>query len=183
VIFLDNHDMTRIHSSLGESIPKTKMAYAWLYTCRGIPQLYYGSEILMKGISNPDGWVRLDFPGGWAGDKKNAFTEQGLSKEEADFLHYVQKLGAYRTSSSAIKTGEMMQYLPEDGLYVYFRYDSTSTVMCVMNTDTKLREVNFSKYAERTHTFTGGKDIISGNKIGSQFSIPAMSMQVIELTK
>ena len=61
VTFLDNHDMTRIHSSLGESIPKTKMAYAWLYTCRGIPQLYYGSEILMKGISNPDGWVRLDF--------------------------------------------------------------------------------------------------------------------------
>lgn len=183
VIFLDNHDMTRIHSSLGESIPKTKMAYAWLYTCRGIPQLYYGSEILMKGISNPDGWVRLDFPGGWADDKKNAFTEQGLSKEEADFLHYVQQLGAYRTSSSAIKTGEMMQYLPVDGLYVYFRYDSTSTVMCVMNTDTKAREVDFSKYAERTHSFTGGKEIISGNKIGSQFSIPAMCMQIIELTK
>jgi glycosidase len=183
VIFLDNHDMTRIHSSLGESIPKTKMAYAWLYTCRGIPQLYYGSEILMKGISNPDGWVRLDFPGGWAGDKKNAFTEQGLSVEEADFLHYVQKLGAYRSNSSALKTGKMMQYLPEDGLYVYFRYDNNNTVMCVMNTDNKAREVNFAKYAERTHTFTTGKDIITGNKIGAQFTIPAMSMQVIELTK
>jgi glycosidase len=183
VIFLDNHDMTRIHSSLGESIPKTKMAYAWLYTCRGIPQLYYGSEILMKGISNPDGWVRLDFPGGWAGDKKNAFTEQGLSVEEADFLHYVQKLGAYRSNSSALKTGNMMQYLPEDGLYVYFRFDNNNTVMCVMNTDNKAREVNFAKYAERTHTFTTGKDIITGNKIGAQFTIPAMSMQVIELTK
>lgn len=183
VIFLDNHDMTRIHSSLGESIPKTKMAYAWLYTCRGIPQLYYGSEILMKGISNPDGWVRLDFPGGWAGDKKNAFTEQGLSVEEADFLHYVQKLGAYRSNSSALKTGKMMQYLPEDGLYVYFRFDNNNTVMCVMNTDNKAREVNFAKYAERTHTFTTGKDIITGNKIGAQFTIPAMSMQVIELTK
>ena len=183
VIFLDNHDMTRIHSSLGESIPKTKMAYAWLYTCRGIPQLYYGSEILMKGISNPDGWVRLDFPGGWAGDKKNAFTEQGLSVEETDFLHYVQKLGAYRSNSSALKTGKMMQYLPEDGLYVYFRFDNNNTVMCVMNTDNKAREVNFAKYAERTHTFTTGKDIITGNKIGAQFTIPAMSMQVIELTK
>lgn len=183
VIFLDNHDMTRIHSSLGESIPKTKMAYAWLYTCRGIPQLYYGSEILMKGISNPDGWVRLDFPGGWKGDKKNAFTEVGLSNEEVDFLHYVQNLGAYRTNSSALKTGLMMQYIPEDGLYVYFRYDENSTVMCVMNTDTKAREVNFVKYAERTNTFTGGKDILDGNKIGSQFSIPSMSMKVIELTK
>ena len=183
VIFLDNHDMTRIHSSLGESIPKTKMAYAWLYTCRGIPQLYYGSEMLMKGISNPDGWVRLDFPGGWAGDKKNAFTETNLTNEESDFLHYVQKLGAYRTKSSALKTGKMMQYIPEDGLYVYFRYDNNQTVMCVMNTDTKSRNVKMSKYTERTNSFTSGKDIISGNNIGSEFSIPAMSMQVIELTK
>jgi glycosidase len=183
VIFLDNHDMTRIHSSLGESIPKTKMAYAWLYTCRGIPQLYYGSEILMKGISNPDGWVRLDFPGGWAGDKKNAFTEQGLSNEEADFLHYVQKLGTYRTHSTALKTGDMMQYLPEDGLYVYFRYDQNQTIMCVMNTDSKIRAVDLSNYEERTKQFLGGKDIIAGNKIGAQFSIPAMSMQIIELTK
>jgi glycosidase len=183
VIFLDNHDMTRIHSTLGESIPKTKMAYAWLYTCRGIPQLYYGSEILMKGISNPDGWVRLDFPGGWADDQKNAFTETGMSKDELDFLHFVQALGAYRTKSSALKTGYMMQYLPEDGLYVYFRYDNNKTVMCVMNTDSKARFVDFAKYDERTHNFRGGIDIIAGNKIGTQFSIPAMTMQVIELTK
>lgn len=183
VTFLDNHDMTRIHSALGESIPKTKMAYAWLYTCRGIPQLYYGSELLMKGISNPDGWVRLDFPGGWAGDQKNAFTETGLTNEESDFLHYVQKLGAYRTNSSALKTGSMMQYIPEDGLYVYFRYDNNQTVMCVMNTDTKTRNVNLSKYTERTKLFKGGKDIITGNSIGAEFSIPSMTMQVIELTK
>ena len=183
VTFLDNHDMTRIHSSLGESIPKTKMAYAWLYTCRGIPQLYYGSELLMKGISNPDGWVRLDFPGGWAGDKKNAFTEMGLTNDESDFLHYVQTLGAFRTKSSALKTGNMMQYIPEDGLYVYFRYDNNQTVMCVMNTDTKSRNVNLSKYGERTNLFKSGKDIITGNIIGSEFSIPSMSMQVIELIK
>ena len=183
VTFLDNHDMTRIHSSLGESIPKTKMAYAWLYTCRGIPQLYYGSELLMKGISNPDGWVRLDFPGGWAGDKKNAFTEMGLTNDESDFLHYVQTLGTFRTKSSALKTGNMMQYIPEDGLYVYFRYDNNQTVMCVMNTDTKSRNVNLSKYGERTNLFKSGKDIITGNIIGSEFSIPSMSMQVIELIK
>ena len=183
VIFLDNHDMTRIHSSLGESIPKTKIAYAWLYTCRGIPQLYYGSEILMKGISNPDGWVRLDFPGGWAGDKKNAFTETGLTNEEQDFLHYVQKLGTFRSQSSALKTGGMMQYIPEDGLYVYFRYDKNQTVMCVMNTDNKDRKVQFSNYLERTNGFKGGKNIETGIAIGSIFSIPAMTMQVIELTK
>jgi hypothetical protein len=137
----------------------------------------------MKGISNPDGWVRLDFPGGWSGDKKNAFTETGMSSDELDFLHYVQTLGAYRTKTAALKTGAMMQYLPEDGLYVYFRYDQNKTVMCVMNTDSKTRMVDFSKYGERTNHFNGGIDIISGNKIGTQFSIPAMTMQVIELTK
>jgi len=183
VTFLDNHDMTRIHSSLGESIPKTKMAYAWLMTCRGIPQMYYGSEVLMKGISNPDGWVRLDFPGGWAGDKKNAFTEVGMTDQEKDFLHYVQLLGTYRKSSVALQTGEMMQYVPEDGLYVYFRYAKGQTIMCVMNTDNKERKLGFEKYAERTNGFKGGKNIVTGEKIGNEFSIAAMSMQVIELTK
>lgn len=182
VIFLDNHDMTRILSSLGESIPKLKMAYAWLLTCRGIPQMYYGSEVLMKGISNPDGWVRLDFPGGWEGDAKNAFTEKGLSTQEADFLHYVQRLGNFRKKASAITKGAFMQYLPDNGLYVYFRYDKKQTVMCVMNTDTKDRTVDFAKYEERTQGFNSGRDIVSENKVGSSFSIPAMSMQVIELT-
>ena len=183
VIFLDNHDMTRIHSSLGESVAKTKMAYAWLMTCRGIPQMYYGSEILMKGISNPDGWVRLDFPGGWEGDQKNAFTETGLTETEKDFLHYVQKLGTYRKSSSALKTGNMMQYLPEDGLYVYFRYSKDQTIMCIMNTDTKERKINFEKFKECTQHFNGGIDIISGKKITKEFQIPSMTMQVIELMK
>ena len=76
-----------------------------------------------------------------------------------------------------------MQYIPEDGLYVYFRYDDQQTIMCVMNTDSKARNVNLSKYTERTSAYQGGKDIISGNQIGAAFSIPAMSMQVIALTK
>jgi glycosidase len=183
VIFLDNHDMTRIHSTLGESIPKTKMAYTWLYTCRGIPQLYYGSEILMKGISNPDGWVRLDFPGGWEGDTKNAFTEKGLSEKELSFLNYIKLLGNYRKKSSALQTGAFMQYLPDNGLYVYFRYDKNQTVMCVMNTDKMERKVSLSDFQERTAGFKGGKNIENGNAIGSAFTIPAMTMQVIELTK
>jgi glycosidase len=183
VIFLDNHDMTRILSTLGESIPKTKMAYAWLMTCRGIPQLYYGSEILMKGVSNPDGWVRLDFPGGWEGDTKNAFTGIGLSADEKDMLAYTQLLGNFRKKSSAITKGKMMQYLPDDGLYVYFRYDNNQTVMCIMNTGKQVRNIDFKNFYERTQGFVGGKDIVSGTQLSSQFSIPSMSMKVIELTK
>ena len=183
VIFLDNHDMTRILSQVGESIPKVKIGLAWLMTCRGIPQLYYGTEVLMKGIANPDGWVRLDFPGGWEGDQKNAFSKSGLTAAENDMLSYTQKLGQFRKSSSAIKNGRMTQYLPNEGLYVYFRYDANQTVMCVMNTSDQGRKVNFSDFAERTNGFSGGKEVVSGQFISEQFNIPALSMQVIELTK
>jgi glycosidase len=106
-----------------------------------------------------------------------------MTDQELDFLHYVQLLGTYRKSSAALKSGEMMQYLPEDGLYVYFRYSKGQTILCVMNTDTKERKLNFEKYAERTDGFKGGKDIVTGAQIGNEFTMAAMSMQVIELTK
>ena len=183
VLFLDNHDMTRIFSSLGESVPKLKIALAWLFTCRGIPQLYYGTEVMMKGIANPDGWVRLDFPGGWEGDKKNAFTGEGLTAEEKSIQSYTKLLGNYRKQSTAIQTGKMMQYIPNNGLYVYFRYDAGSTVMCVMNTDKQTRTVDMNDFSERTNGFKGGKDIITNQQINTKFELPAMSMQLIELTK
>ncbi len=183
VLFLDNHDMTRILSSLGESVPKLKVALAWLFTCRGIPQLYYGTEVMMKGIANPDGWVRLDFPGGWDGDKKNAFTGEGLTAEEKSIQSYTKLLGNYRKQSTALQTGKMMQYIPNNGLYVYFRYDAGSTVMCVMNTDKQTRTVDMNDFSERTQGFNGGKDIITNKQINTKFEVPAMSMQVIELTK
>lgn len=182
VLFLDNHDMTRILSSLGENVPKLKVALAWLFTCRGIPQLYYGTEVMMKGIANPDGWVRLDFPGGWEGDKKNAFTGEGLTTEEKAIQAYTKSLGNYRKQSTALQTGKMMQFIPNNGLYVYFRYDVKSTVMCVMNTDKQSRTVDMNDFSERTKGFNGGKDIITNQQINTKFEIPPMSMQVIELT-
>jgi len=182
VLFLDNHDMTRILSSLGESVPKLKVALAWLFTCRGIPQLYYGTEVMMKGIANPDGWVRLDFPGGWEGDKKNAFTGEGLTTEEKAIQAYTKSLGNYRKQSTALQTGKMMQFIPNNGLYVYFRYDAGSTVMCVMNTDKQSRTVDMNDFSERIKGFNGGKDIITNQQINTKFEIPPMSMQVIELT-
>lgn len=183
VIFLDNHDMTRFFSTVGEDVEKQKMGLAWLLTCRGIPQMYYGTEIIMKGVSNPDGWVRLDFPGGWNGDKKNAFTGEGLTAAEKEVQAYTRTLGNFRKNASAIKTGKLMQYLPVDGLYVYFRYDAGQTIMCVMNTAEKEKQVHLSDYAERTNGFSKGREITSGAATGSAFTIPAKKMWVIELLK
>lgn len=182
VIFLDNHDLTRFFSEVKEDVRKQKMGIAWLLTCRGIPQMYYGTEVLMKGEKNPyDGWVRLDFPGGWVGDKKNAFTQQGLTDDEKMVQGYTKKLANYRKNSSAIKTGKMMQYVPVDGLYVYFRYDHHQTVMCVMNTSNKEQKIDFGNYTERTNGFTKAVNVESGTTFGNQFHIPAKTMWVVEL--
>ncbi|MFP5041417.1 alpha-amylase family glycosyl hydrolase [Parasediminibacterium sp. JCM 36343] len=184
VIFLDNHDMTRFFSYVKEDVAKQKMGLGWLFTCRGIPQMYYGTEILMKGESNPDGWVRLDFAGGWKGDKKSAFTDEGLTQDQKDVQALVKTLGNFRKQSSAIKTGKLMQYLPKDGLYVYFRYDAKQTIMCIMNTSDKEQTVNLNDFTERTSGFTKATDIVSGNTITSnQFTIPAQKMWILELGK
>ena len=185
VIFLDNHDMTRFLSTVNNDVAKLKMGIMWLLTCRGIPQLYYGTEILMKGVSNPDGWVRLDFKGGWEGDVPNKFTKEGRSDSEQQVFGLTSKLGNYRKTSSAIKTGKLMQYIPENGLYVYFRYDAKQTIMCVMNTNDKAMPVNFSKYNERTNGFTRASSIVDDTsyETNTTATIAPMSMWVLELKK
>lgn len=185
VIILDNHDMTRFFSTVNEDVEKLKIGLAWLLTCRGIPQMYYGTEIMTKGISNPDGLVRLDFPGGWKGDTKNKFTPEGRTNKEEEVFEWTKRLANFRKSSSAIKTGKLMQYIPDDGLYVYFRYDNNQTVMCIMNTGDRERDIDFSKYSER---MTGVKSFknITANSIhltSNKLTIPAKRMMVLNMMK
>src|SRR5579875_3460996 len=113
VIFLDNHDMTRFYSQVNEDYDKLKIGMGWLLTERGTPEMYYGTEILLKGISNPDGKVRQDFPGGWKEDKENKFTLQGRTEKENQFFNYVRTIANFRKTSSAITTGKMMQFVPD----------------------------------------------------------------------
>jgi glycosidase len=127
--------------------------------------------------------VRKDFPGGWTGDAKNAFTQQGLTDDEKDLQNFTQKLANYRKKSSAITTGKLMQYVPNDGLYVYFRYDNNQSVMCVMNTSEKEQIVDFINYEERTKGFIKAKEIITDTQYNSKFTIPAKRMWVLELGK
>lgn len=183
VIFLDNHDMTRFFSTVNEDVAKQKMGLGWLFTCRGIPQLYYGTEVLMKGVANPDGWVRLDFPGGWKGDTKNAFTGEGLTETEKEVQQYTRTLANFRKGSSALKTGKFMQYLPVEGLYVYFRYDVGQTIMCIMNTSDTEKKIEMSDYAERTTGFSKGSDVVTGAVLTGSFIIPAKKITILELLK
>lgn len=183
VIFLDNHDMSRFFSQVGENVAKQKMGIGWLLTCRGIPQLYYGTEVLMKGVANPDGWVRLDFPGGWEGDARNAFTGAGLTADEKDVQQLTRTLGRYRLTSSALQTGQLMQFTPDNGLYVYFRYDAKQTILCAMNTGNGGAVLNMIRYNERTQGFTHATDVITGKTfaLSDRIEVPAWQMMILEL--
>lgn len=186
VIFLDNHDISRFYSVVGENTDKYKSSIAWLLTCRGIPQLYYGDEICMTGLTNPnDGYVRQDFPGGWPSDAVNKFTNAGRTEKERDIWNYISTLATYRKKSSAITSGKMMQFLPEDGgVYVYFRYDATQTVMVAMNTAKEKKSIGIKRFSERIDGFSKMKNVLT-NEITSlqDFSLNAYVSGVYELIK
>jgi neopullulanase len=186
VNFLDNHDLTRFITQVNNDQQKLKTALAWLLTVRGIPQMYYGTEILMKGSTHPsDGFVRLDFKGGWKNDAENKFTKEGRTADENEMHDYVRTLARFRQTSSALKKGKMMQYVPKDGLYVYFRYDNNETVMCVMNTDEKERKVALKDFSERTAGFKKIHNVITGKEAATPDNIivPSYSMTVLQLIK
>jgi len=185
VIFLDNHDLPRFFSVIGEDVDKYKSSLSWLFTCRGIPQMYYGSELATTGLTSPnDGYVRLDFPGGFPGDKENKFELSGRSAKDHDIWRHVHALANFRKNSSAITSGKMMQYLPDDGVYVYFRYDAQQTIMVVMNTAKTEKSISFRNYAERTNGFSQYIDIISKTKGElKDFTLGSYKTVVFELVK
>ncbi|MGE5518445.1 MAG: alpha-amylase family glycosyl hydrolase, partial [Candidatus Dadabacteria bacterium] len=184
-VFLDNHDMTRFYSQVNENMDKLKVGIGWLLTTRGVPQLYYGTEVLLKGISKPDGFVRGDFPGGWKEDKANKFTEQGRNSQENEIFNWIKTLANFRKTSSAIKTGNLMQYVPEDGVYTYFRYDNQQTVMVVMNASEKEKTVSLSRFSERTAAFSKAKNVVTStvNDLQNEWKISPYSIWVLELMK
>lgn len=185
VIFLDNHDLSRFYSVIGENVDKYKSSLSWLFTCRGIPQIYYGAELATTGFTSPnDGYVRQDFPGGFPGDTANKFELSGRSAKDHEIWRHVHALANYRKQSSAITTGKMMQYLPVDGVYVYFRYDAKQTVMVVMNTAKTEKTISFDKYAERTSGFTQYMDVITKEKNPMKdFTVGSYKAVVLELMK
>ncbi len=182
VVFLDNHDMSRALSMVKEDITKYKSAMTMLMTLRGVPQMYYGDEILMKNYSDPDGLVRSDFPGGWAGDKVNKFTAAGRTDAENDAFNFVRKLANYRKNTPALQGGKMMQYIPEKGIYVYFRYDSKKTVMMVYNSNDKDQTETTARYDERIKGARQARNVISGETVDlANVTVPAKTTLVLEL--
>lgn len=186
-IFLTNHDLDRIYSVIGEDFDKFKMGMNLLLTLRGIPQLYYGDEVLMKNFKDPsDAEVRKDFPGGWPNDKAkdNRFIKEGRSDKQEEAFQHISRLAQFRKKSTAIGSGKMMQYLPKDGLYVYFRYDQQQTVMTISNTGDKKIKPDWSRYQERVKGFTQARNVVTGKvKTLSEIELEPKESYVMELLK
>jgi glycosidase len=181
--FLDNHDMTRFLTSVKGDVNKLKMAQAFLLTTRGIPQLYYGDEILMEGdaASHPD--VRKDFPGGWPEDPKNAFTAAGKTQAQNEAFNYLKKLLNWRKSKPVIHLGKLTHYIPEENIYVYFRHNEKESVMVVMNGNNKASQLSTKRFAENLSGYTKARNVLTDEKISnlSNLNVPALTTLVLEL--
>ncbi|QIL74830.1 alpha-amylase family glycosyl hydrolase [Hymenobacter sp. HDW8] len=186
VTFLDNHDHDRFLSVVGEDYNKYKLGLTWLLTTRGIPSMYYGTEILMKNLKNPtDAEVRKDFPGGWPGDKEDKFTAAGRTQKENEAFQFVRTLATYRRDHPVLHSGKLMQYLPQDGLYVYFRYDDKGTVMVATNATDKPTAMPTARFSERMNGFTKARNVLTNESLNSvtTIQVPAKTAMVLELMR
>ncbi|USI26719.1 glycoside hydrolase family 13 protein [Alteromonas macleodii] len=186
VIFPDNHDMSRIFTQLNNDKAKWNMAMTLFLTTRGIPQVFYGTEILMSNEGTEDhGIIRSDFPGGWPSDsEKNAFSGKGLSGDELWAQERVKTLLALRQTHPQLFKGELKHYAPVDGVYTYFRLavDTAETsdqkLMVILNK--KSVDLPFAKYAEILGTDVSITRVSDGQKFNASetISLPAMSANV-----
>ncbi len=184
--FLDNHDHDRFFSIMGEDMNKYKLGVGFLLTTRGVPQLYYGTENLTKNFKNPsDAEVRKDFEGGWADDKVNKFMASGRTEKENEAFNFVKKLANYRKSSEALMMGKLTQYLPMDGIYVYFRHTNDKFVMVIMSQNKEDRNLDTNRFMENINGFTFAKNVMSDALISDlkTLKIPANSFTILELQK
>lgn len=185
VVFMSNHDISRMYSVLGEDLNKFKMATAFTLTTRGMVQWYYGDEILMKNFVSPeDGMVREDFPGGWDADALNKFDRTNMNTREREFYDFTCALANWRKGSDAIQHGKLMQFIPEEGVYVYFRYTNKETVMVVLNTSDKEYTLDTLRFQERLSDFTTAFEVTSqSTQTLSGLKVPAGNPGVFVLKK
>ena len=160
--FIDNHDTNRFLED-GQDSLMLKQALALLLTVNRIPQLYYGTEIMMNGTKAvTDGNVRKDFPGGFPGDSHNAFTEQGRTKAENDMFRWLSRLLHWRQNNPLITKGKMTQFIPHNGVYVVARHFQGRTVMTILNGTTQPATFEVARYKEMIGDAKRGKDVPTG---------------------
>ena len=181
--FIENHDTDRFLGE-GSNLAMLKQASTLLLTTRRIPQLYYGTEIMMNGVkSKSDGYVRKDFPGGWAGDKENALTAEGRTKLQNECYNFYKTLLNWRKGNDVIGKGSMTQFMVQNGVYAYARQYEGKTVFVMLNGTDKETTLPLTFYKEILKDKVQGKDILTGKiiNLNGELKMAPRESLVIEL--
>ena len=184
LVFAENHDTGRFNEIYKSDFKKYQMAMTLIATVRGIPQLYYGSEIGMKGDKGKgDADIRRDFPGGWNGDANNAFTKQGRTAEQQKFFEFSSKLFTWRKSKEVIHSGKTTHYVPDNNVYVYFRYNEKETVMVIINNNSEKQTLKTNRFKESIQKMISGQEVLSGTTfdLNNTIEIEGKSALILEL--
>ena len=180
--FIENHDTDRYLGN-GKDTTALKQAYALLLTMKRIPQLYYGTEILMNGTKEKtDGNVRKDFPGGFPGDKINKFTREGRTKAENAMFDWTSRLLHWRQNNDVIINGSQTQFIPQHGVYVLARQHNGKTVLTILNGKKADNQVDVARYAEVIGSHTTATDVLTGATIDLTKNIPLGQRQAMVLS-
>ena len=193
LLFVSNHDTERIGDVFGENPEKVKLAFTMLATMRGIPQMFYGDELMFRihKQGRDDGRLRMDFPGGWKGDELNLFTEEGRKNASgeyasaADIHDHVRTLMRWRKGKSVIHTGKTLHFIPQDNTYGYFRYNDDEAVFVFINNSEKDVKLTWSRFAEIGASCVGGKDVLTGKSctLSDDTVVKANSSLVVEFKR
>jgi glycosidase len=183
MVFPDNHDRPRILAQVGNNVDLMKTDVILMATTRGIPQVFYGTEVLIGSPkTRDDGVLRADMPGGWEGDKVNAFTGAGLSESQRTMQDFVRKLFNWRKTSSAVTHGKLTHYLPRDGSYVYFRHDGKQKVMVVLNKNAGETRLELGRFAGMIEDARTARNVLTGAAVDlrAPLVLPPMTSVVLE---
>lgn len=181
--FLDNHDTDRFLLTEPENLGAWKQGIAFLLTTRGIPQIYYGTELLMHGNKKKsDGDVRKDVPGGFPGDNINVFSKDGRTDMQNEAIDFLSKLATWRKGNKVISEGSLKHFMPENGMYVYERRLGDKRAVIIMNGTDKQLSVDMSIYHEILPIGTTLKDVITGEEftVTNEIHFAPRSLHILE---
>lgn len=182
--FLDNHDLNRYFNTIGNDLDALKMAMTFLLTTRGIPQLYYGTELLMDGQEHlGHGDIRRDFPGGWAEDSINAFTASGRTEAQNEVFNHLKQLLDWRKTSPAVHYGKLLHFIPEGGVYTYFRMLDDEVVMVMINNSKEKKNIDTNRFSEIAAGLLQATDVMTGEAVmlKNDISLSPRSARIFEL--
>jgi neopullulanase len=186
VIFMDNHDIERFYTKVNEDADLFKMGYGYIMTSRGIPQVYYGTELMLANDPvDGDGRKRADMKGGWQNDERSVFVKEQRTESESDAFEYVKKLTNWRKTATSIHDGKMVHFIPENNTYIFFRYTESEAVMVVMNRNEKPMTISRNRFAEILDSYQSGTNVISGATIdlSNDFEVGAKQTAIFDLKK